>query len=186
MDDKQIVDLYWQRNEAAITQTQKKYGKYCFSIANNILCDKEDAEESVNDTYIGVWNAIPPHRPTVLSTFIGKITRRLSLKKLRERSAQKRGNGELFLSFDELEECIPNRQSIDTALEAKELTRIINAFLDKLPAAERRVFVCRYWYFDPISDISLRFGFSQSKVKMMLKRTRDKLSEQLRKEGIGI
>lgn len=186
MEDCRIIELYWQRNEAALAETQKKYGQYCYAIANSILHNNEDAEESVNDTYIGAWNAIPPHRPAVLSTFLGKITRRLSLKRLRYRAAGKRGGGEVIAVLDEYEKCIPYGQSIDERIEAKELTNIINAFLESLPAEERRVFLCRYWYFDSISDIASRFGFSQSKVKIMLKRTRDKLLLRLRKEDIFI
>ena len=184
MEDKRIVDLYWQRDESAIYETEKKYGSYCFSIANRILPDKGDAQECVNDTYFGAWNAIPPHRPENLSTFLGKITRRISLKKRREKSAVKRGGGSIEESLDELEECIPSGQAIDDALAATELTAIINAFLDTLPLTERRVFLRRYWYFDSIKEISSRYGFGESKVKMMLKRTRDKLLVKLEKEGV--
>lgn len=186
MEDGQIIELYWQRDEAAVTETQNKYGNYCFSIASHILHNRQDAEESVNDTYIAVWNAIPPHRPAVLSTFIGKITRRLSLKKLREKNAQKRGSGNVPVPLEELEECIPDIQNPSTELEAKELAKVIDSFLATLPPEERRVFLCRYWYFDSISEISSRFGFGQSKVKMMLKRTRDKLAKRLKKEDIWI
>ncbi len=184
MEDSQIVALYWQRDEAAISETERKYGRFCFSIANNILHNREDAEECVSDTYLGAWNAMPPHCPAILSTFLGKITRRLSLKKWRNSSADKRGGGTAALSIDELEECIPSGRSIDESLETAELTEIINRFLQTLPTEERRVFLRRYWYFDPISDISARFGFGESKVKMMLKRTRDKLLVRLQKEGI--
>ncbi len=186
MEDSQIIELYWQRNEAALAETQRKYGQYCYAIANSILYNNEDAEEIVNDTYIGAWNAIPPHRPAIFSTFLGKITRRLSLKRLRYRTAEKRGGGESIAALDEYEECIPYGQSIDEGIAEKELTNIINSFLESLPAEERRVFLCRYWYFDSISDIASRFGFGQSKVKTMLKRTRDKLLLRLKKEGIFI
>lgn len=186
MEDSQIIELYRQRNEKAIDETQKKYGRYCFAIANNILHNNEDAEECVNDTYRGAWDAIPPHSPAVLSAFLGKITRRLSLKKRRERTAGKRGGGELTEALDELEDCIPSGQYIDDHLEAAELTGIIDAFLDTLPTDERRIFLRRYWFFDSVSEISSRFGFSESKVKMTLKRTRDKLIVQLRKEDIWI
>jgi RNA polymerase sigma-70 factor (ECF subfamily) len=186
MDDARIVELYWQRDERAVAETQNKYGKYCFTIADNILQNKEDSEECVNDTYVGAWNAIPPHRPEILRTFVGKITRRCSLKKLREKSAKKRGNSEVFVSFDELEECIADGRELDAGLEAKELAEVINEFLESVSETERRIFVCRYWYFDSIKDISRRYGFGESKVKMTLKRTRDKLSEWLNDEGITI
>ena len=113
MDDERIVGLFWQRDEAAIAETKKKDGKYCFSIADRILNDREDAMECVNDAYLGAWNSITPHKPEVLATFIGKITRRIALKMYRARSAQKRGGGEAYVSFDELEECIPSGQAID-------------------------------------------------------------------------
>ena len=184
MEDNRIVELYWQRDERAISETEKKYGSYCFSIANRILQDSEDAQECVNDTYLGAWNAMPPHRSETLSTFLGKIARHLSLKKRREKSADKRGGGSVEESLDELEECIPSGQTIDDRLAAEELTEVINAFLDTLPLTERRVFLRRYWYFDSISEISSRFGFGESKVKMMLKRTRDKLLARLKKEEV--
>lgn len=184
MQDQQIVDLYWKRNEKAISETQSKYGRYCFSIANNILWDQEDAKECVNDTYLGAWNAIPPHRPTILSTFLGKITRRISLKKWRGRSADKRGGGIVKVSLDELEECVSSGKRIDENIEIEELAEIINTFLERLPLEERRVFLRRYWYFDSIRVISSRLGFGESKVKMMLKRTRDKLRVVLQEEGV--
>lgn len=182
MDNRDIVELYWQRNENAISETQAKYGRYCFSIAQNIIGNKQDSEECVNDTYISAWNAIPPHRPVVLSTFLGKIARRLSLKKLRRRHTAKRG-GEVALTLDELTECIPSN-STENAIHIRELSKIIDDFLSKLPTDERRIFVCRYWYCEKIAQIAKRFGFGQSKVKMTLKRTREKLRERLKKEDM--
>lgn len=184
MEDKNIVDLYWERNEAAIDETAKKYGKYCFSVAFNILSNTEDAEESVNDTYMNAWNSMPPHRPAILSTFLGKITRFICLKKWRSIKTQKRGNGETVLVYDELSECIPSNKTIYEELEAKEIAQKINTFLASLPIIQRRVFVCRYWYFDSISAISKQFGFSENKVKSMLHRTRKKLYSKLIKEGV--
>ena len=186
MEDSRIVELYWQRKEEAIPETESKYGRYCFSISVNILRDKEDAEECVNDTYLAAWNTIPPHRPLILSTFLGKITRRLSMKKLRDRSVDKRGGGSIAASVDELEYCLPTGQSIDESIDTAEITKILDSFLETLPADERRVFLRRYWFFDSISDIASRFGYGKSKVKMMLKRTRDKLKECLQKEDIWI
>ena len=184
MEDLEIVELYWQRNEEAIKETSKKYGNYCYTIANNILYNNEDAQECVNDTYLGAWNAIPPHHPNVLSTFLGKITRRLSLNKWREKNAIKRGNGEAALSFDELEECIPSNSSIKEELALKELSEAINVFLETLKVDERKVFVCRYFYFESIDEIAFRFSFTPSKVKMMLKRTRDRLKDYLIGKGV--
>ena len=186
MEDRQIVELYLQRNEQAIEQTDAKYGKYCFSIAYNILANNEDAEEAVNDTYIGVWNAIPPHRPAILSTFLGKITQRIALKYWRKNQAQKRGGGETALALEELAETIPAAGCVEDEIETAELGEILNRFVLSLPQTERYVFVCRYWYLDSIADIAGRFGFSQSKVKSMLSRTRKKLRTHLRKEDVDL
>lgn len=186
MEDSLIINLYWQRDEAAITATGEKYGRYCYTISYNILRNNEDAEECVNDTYIGAWNAMPPEHPQNLSLFLGKITRNLSLKRWRAKTAEKRGGGEVPLALDELEECIASGNTIDEHLRAEELAGIINEFLAGLAVMERRVFMCRYWHFDSVRDISDRFGFTQSKVKMMLKRTREKLLRHLEKEGIWI
>lgn len=186
MEDHQIVALYLQRNERAIEETAAKYGNYCFSIARNILDSREDAEEAVNDTYLGAWRAIPPHQPAVLSTFLGKITRRAALKRWNQSRTQKRGGGETALVLEELSDCICDKGSAETAIEAAELTQLLNRFLQALPQTERTVFVCRYWYMDPIRDIGQRFGFSQSKVKSMLARTRTKLHTYLKKEGIDL
>ena len=186
MEDSEIVGLYWQRDERAIAETERKYGSYCLSIARRVLGNEEDARECVNDTYLGAWNAIPPHRPAVLSTFLGKIARRISLKKRREKNADKRGGGVLAESLDELEDCVPSGQRIDEEIEAKELTGILNAFLGSLPADERRVFLRRYWYFDSVREIAARYGFGESRVKMMLKRARDRLRRRLEEEDYGL
>ena len=184
MNDKNIVDLYFNRDEEAITQTDKKYGRYCYSIAYNILTNKEDAEESVSDTYMTAWRAIPPRRPSVLSTFLGKITRHISIDRWRERSAYKRGGGEVTLALEELEDCVAGLQNVEMEYERKELIRAYVKFLDMLPDTERRVFLCRYWYVDSVEAIAEKFGFSQSKVKTMLYRTRAKLRKQLAEEGL--
>ena len=183
MNDKSIVDLYFSRDEEAITQTDKKYGRYCYSIAYNILTNKEDAEESVSDTYMTAWRAIPPRRPSVLSTFLGKITRHISIDRWRERSAYKRGGGEVTLALDELEDCVAGLQNVEMEYERKELIRAYVKFLDTLPITDRRVFLCRYWYVDSVEAIAEKFGFSQSKVKTMLYRTRKKLRKTLWEEG---
>lgn len=182
MEDREIIKLYLERSENAISETDKKYRKYCRSIAYNILHDTEDSEEAVNDTYFGAWNSIPPNIPDVLQTFLGRITRNISLKKIRARNAQKRGNGDFFILLDEIAELIPSGQNTENDVEAKELAQFINKFLRSLPETERNVFVCRYWYFDSIADISTQFGFSQSKVKSMLFRTRKKLFNKLETE----
>ena len=145
MNDKNIVDLYFNRDEEAITQTDKKYGRYCYSIAYNILTNKEDAEESVSDTYMTAWRAIPPRCPSVLATFLGKITRHISIDRWRERSAYKRGGGEVTLALEELEDCVAGLQNVEMEYERKELIRAYVKFLDTLPLTERRVCLCRYW-----------------------------------------
>ena len=183
MDDKQILDLYFARKEQAIAETAKKYGKYCFSIARNILGNIPDAEETVNDTYIGAWNSIPPHRPAMLSTYLGKITRRLALKRWTANRTQKRGGGEITLALEELAGCIPSDFDVESRMEMAELTQILNKFVRNLSKAEHDVFLCRYWYLDSIEAIARRFEFSQSKVKSMLSRTRKKLCAHLQKEG---
>lgn len=183
MEDSQIVELFLKRSENAITEISSKYGKYCYAIAYNILSNAEDADESVNDAYLGAWNSLPPHRPVNLSTFLGKITRRVSLNRWRDKSRVKRGSGEIPLVFEELSECIPSVYNVEQKAEAEELTKIINNFIGTLSETERNVFVCRYWYFDPLSEICLRFRFSRSKVKSMLWRTRRKLLAVLEEEG---
>lgn len=183
MEDDHIIDLYWARSEDAITETSEKYGKYCYAIAYHILSNAEDAEESVNDTYLGAWRNMPPHRPSILSTFLGKITRRISIDKWRGRTADKRGGGEIVLALDELAECVPSGHRVEHEIESAALEKIIDDFVMSLPLMERRVFICRYWYLDPISAIAEQFGFSQSKVKMILHRQRHRLRSILEREA---
>ena len=184
MEDRQIVELYWQRSDDAVAETKRKYGRYCRTIAIGILHDEADAEECVNDVYVGAWNAMPPHRPDNLSAFLARITRNLALKRFRGQSAQKRGGGETAVALEELEEVIPAGGSLDEQVAERELARSLDAFLAALPVNQQRVFLCRYWYFDSVGTIARRFGYSESKVKMMCKRTREKLLLYLRKEGI--
>lgn len=184
MKDEQIVALYWQRDEHAIDETRTKYGNYCRSIAYNILGCTEDAQECENDTYLAAWNAIPPHRPVVLGTFLGKLTRRISLDRWKTNTAQKRGGNTVTLSLDELEGCIPDDRAVDIRMEQNMLASTISVFLRSLSRQDRQVFLRRYWYLDSIADIAHRFGFTQSKVKMMLLRTRQKMRQYLEKEGI--
>ena len=183
MDDNAIIELYFSRSESAISETANKYGRYCYSIANNILDNKEDSEESVNDTYLAAWNTMPPQRPSVLATFLGKLTRYISLDKWKARNAGKRGGGEVTLALDELDGCISSKENTEQAFEQKELLRSVNQFLGALPQTERNIFVCRYWYLDPVQQIADRHGFSLSKTASMLRRTREKLRKHLAKEG---
>ena len=186
MEDASIVDLFWQRDETALAETKSKYGRYCQVIANNILHNDEDAQECVNDVFLAAWNAIPPHRPEKLSTFLAKLTRRIALNRWRDASAERRGGGNIDASLSELEGCIPSDTDVDEALDTQAFSELIDAFLATLSADERRVFVRRYWFFDSIGSIAKRYGFSESKVKMTLKRTRDKLAVRLKKEGVWV
>ena len=183
MEDERIIDLYWQRSENAITETEAKYGKYLCAIAYQVLSNAEDAEECVSDTYSGAWEAMPPHRPAVLSTFLGKITRRISIDRWRKRSAEKRGGGEVSIVLEELEDCVSGSGSAEEETERRELLKKLGEFLAALPLTERRVFLRRYWYLDSVAAIAQQFGFSESKVTSMLHRTRRKLRAQLEKEG---
>ena len=183
MEDNRIVDLYWQRNESAINETATKYGKYLHSISFHILSNDEDAEECVNDTYNDAWQSMPPHRPSILSTFLGKITRRISIDLWRKHSADRRGGGEMALALDELDECVSGNENVENEVERRELQQKLNDFLSELPRLERQVFMCRYWYMDSISDIAKQFDYSESKIKSMLFRTRNKLRMMLEKEG---
>lgn len=185
MEDSQIVQLYWDRDPEAVKETESKYSRYCYTVAHNILHNHEDAEEIVNDAINSVWNSIPPHKPELLSTYIGKIARRLALKKVRAAGARKRGGGEYALVIEELEECLPSGEDITSGLETQELTDIINSFLGAISADDRRIFIKRYWKYDKIESISASLGFSESKIKSSLKRTRDKLKGVLIKEGYG-
>lgn len=184
MEDSGIVELYWTRSESAISETMKKYGKYCFAIAYGILSNTEDANESVNDTYLDAWNCMPPHRPAILSTFLGKITRRISIDRWRGRMAGKRGGGEYALALDELEDCVASSSDVEKEVEEKELIEVLNKFLSRLPEQERDVFICRYFFLLSLSEICNKFGYSPSKVKSMLSRTRKRLHAYLEKEGL--
>lgn len=186
MQDSQILDLYWDRNEQAITETQRSYGNYCHSIAFHILYDRDDADECVNDTWLRAWNAIPPQRPGKLALFLGTITRNLSLDRWKGKHAMKRGNGEMMLALDELAECVPDRNSTEDAAEAAELERLLNEFLHTLPERECNVFLRRYWYVEEYRDIAKKYGMNLNTVKTTLFRTRAKLKSFLEKEGIVV
>ena len=153
MEDSEIVARFWNREESAIDLCEKVYGSYCRSIAMRILEDASDTEECVNDTYEAAWDSIPPNKPEILSTYLGKLTRRISLKRLRSRDAQKRGSGQAALSLEELSECIPGGHSAEIQLEYQELVTILNQFLSTLPTEERRVFLRRYWHAMSIREI---------------------------------
>ena len=183
MDDRSIIELYFARDERAIRETEAKYGKLCQSVARNVLGNAQDAEECVNDTYAGLWNAIPPARPDSLGAFACRVARNLSLKRLAGLTRVKR-NRDLTVSFAELEEILPDEGY--AGRQEGEITALINAFLREQNAEVRNVFIRKYYFFDSVDAIAKRYGFSQSKVKSMLYHTRNKLKEYLKGEGIEV
>ena len=183
-DDQKIIELYCSRSENAISETAAKYGRYCNAIAYGILKSHEDAQECVSDAYLTAWNAIPPRRPADLSTYLGKITRNLSIDRLRTRSRGKRGGGEAPLALEELEEVVAGSGSPENEAVRKELIAALNRFLGNLSQQERYVFVRRYWYLDSLGDIAQNTGFSGSKVASMLYRIRGRLKKQLTEEEL--
>lgn len=186
MDDVKIVQLYWDRNEQAIPVTANKYGNYCTSIAINILGNREDAEECVNDTYMNAWNSMPPHRPNILSAFLGKIVKNLSIKRYKHNTADKRGGGQTTVVLDEIAEFVSDTDSVEKEIDHRELVKAIDSFLDRLPTDKRSIFVCRYWYFDSVSDIANRFGMTENNVSVTLNRLRLKLHNYLLERGFEL
>ena len=184
MKDTEIIELYWNRDESAISVTADVYGNYCYSIAYNILQCNEDAQECVNDTYWKAWQSIPPQRPSRLATYLGKITRNLSINRYKWLTAQKRGKGQMELVLKELENCIPAVNDMDQIVNELVLSDIINQFLRDQPQADRDIFVGRYWHLYAISDLAQAYGMRESKVASLLLRMRKKLKYHLEKEGI--
>ena len=185
MEDEKIIGLYWDRNEDAILETSSKYGKLFFRIASNILFSHEDSDECVNDTYLGLWNAIPSQRPVRFSAFASRMTRNLALKKFEHLSAQKR-NPEAVCSFEELGDCVSGKESIENEVENRRIEQAIDAFLWQLGEEKRSIFIRRYWYFDSIEMICGCTGYSQNKIKSMLFHTRQKLRDYLESEDIDL
>lgn len=183
MRDDGIVALYWQRDEEAIRETERQYGRYLYKIAYQVLADGPDSEECVNDTYWKAWGSIPPHRPGVLRTFLGKITRQLSIDRLRGRGREKRRGSEYSLSLSELEEYVSAGDTTQQAVDLRLLAEAVEAFLSTLSPEARVTFVGRYYYLDPIRDLADYYGMSESKVKSMLHRTRQGLRRHLEQEG---
>ena len=177
MEDNEIIELYWKRDEVAIQETDKKYGKYCSKIAYNIIANVEDSEECVNDTYLRVWNALPPNRPSIFKAFLAKITRNLALDKYDSKNAQKRDNS-MDLVYEELEDCIPTN-SMENEIEYNELVKELNIFLENLQKEKRVVFLERYWYMSSIKDIAKKHKQTESKTKMELLRLRNALRKYL-------
>lgn len=184
MDDSKIIELYFSRDEQAIKETNLKYGKLCRSVAFNILNNHEDAEECVSDTYMGVWNKIPPTRPGNLMAYVCKIARNLALKRLEYQSRQKRAQG-VMLALHELEEVLPDER-LAADISALDLGRLISGFLRHQKEEARNVFIRKYYFFDSVEEIARRYSFTESKVKNMLFHTRKKLKDHLIKEGVEL
>lgn len=183
LDDKEIIALYQLRDENAIRQTEKKYSNYLTTIALNILGNREDSDECVNDTYFKTWNTIPPNIPAALKYYLGKITRELSIDRLRKKTSRKRGGTEYELSLDELAECAGSDDTTEQAADLIVLAELIEKFLNRCRDDERDMFVCRYYFCDSLREIAKYFGVNESKVKNTLFRTRTKLKNYLESEG---
>lgn len=183
MEDAQIVELYWRRDETAIRETEGKYGAYCRRVADSILHNAQDTEECVNDTWLRAWNAIPPQRPAALRMFLAKITRNLAFDRFRGQTAGKRGGGETELILEELGECLSTGETSETRLLLRELEGAVNQFVRGLPERECNVFVRRYFFAETAAAIAGRYGLTANHVTVILSRTRRKLKEHLKKEG---
>lgn len=182
MEDEQIIDLYFKRSEQAISETDHKYGRPCRKVSFNILRNREDTEECVNDTYLAAWNTIPPKRPDPFAAFLLRIVKNLSLKRYRDSSAQKK-NSKLDVCFEELEECLPSGSSADITDRAY-IKVLIEQFLDGLDRDDRIMFVRRYWYGDSVKDIAKAFHITQNNASVRLHRLRKELKTCLEEEGV--
>ena len=186
MEDDQIIQLYFSRSEDAISHTAEKYGKYCHTIAYNILHDFEDSEECVNETYWKAWCVIPPRKPKRLAAFLGRITRNLSLDMYRHYTAAKRGGAEIVIALDELGDCVSSLSDMDDHAEKRVLVDALNRFLASLPAQHRKIFMRRYCSVSSVKEIADDYGITESKVKMSLLRSRNQLKAVLEKEGVAL
>lgn len=186
MDDRRIVELFFERSEEALLQTDIKYGRYCHRIAYNVLGSNEDSEECVNDAYMRAWNSIPPNEPDSLSAYIGRITRNIALDRLRQKNSGKRGGGEVPVLLDELTECVSGVDELERRQDSREITEALNSFLESLSKLERGVFMRRYWMMEPIADVAARYDISVSKTTTMLFRLRGRLKKHFMKEGITL
>ena len=180
------VQLYWDRNDQAISATSEKYGHYCKAVAKKILNNEEDSEECVNDTYLNAWNSMPTHWPEDLATFLGKITRNLSFNKYKHDHAQKRGSGEITLVLDELTTCVSDIDTVEQIIDRQELAKAINSFVKSLSTKKQNIFVRRYWYVDSVSDIASDYGMLQGTVSKTLERTRKQLKMYLAERGFEL
>ena len=184
MEDAAIVALYWARDEQALAETATKFGAYCRKIADNILHSAHDVEECENDTWLAAWNSMPDNRPARLAPYLGRITRNLALDRLDKATAQKRGSGQTFAPLDELAECVAAPGSVEDDFDATETGRLISEFLRTLPEETRNIFLRRYWYADTVEETAGHLGWSLSRTKSVLFRTRKKLKAYLEQEGM--
>jgi len=184
--DNDIMELYFSRSENAIAETDKKYGAYCRSMTYSILGSREDSEECVNDTYLKVWDTIPPERPRKFGAFLSAIARNIALNMRRSRSAVKRGGGNAEAVYDEIAEVVADSSTVESEFDDRELVRTLNAFLASVGGEKQKIFMKRYYHFRSVSEIAEEMGISEEKVKTTLHRTREKLKKYLEKEGIGL
>ena len=183
MDDKEIIDMYWKRDQKAIYYTTQKYESYCFAIAKNILTCREDSEECVNDTWLTAWNEMPPKKPDILKLFLARITRNSAINRLKAMTAKKRSGKEAAVAIEELSECVGDGKDISNELEAKELEKTIGVYVSQLPVREGDIFTRRYFFTDSIKTIATRYGITPHNVSVILQRVRASLKEYLKKEG---
>ncbi len=186
LEDNEIIELYWERDEEAISETDKKYGRYLFTIANNIVNNRLDSEECVNDTYLGTWNAIPPTRPTVFQVFLSKVMRNIAVDKFREKSASKRIPSELMTSLDEISEVFEYDNTVEEREAAQLVMKVLNDYLRSVDNQKQLMFVCRYYYADKVTEIADMLGVSERTVFRTLAAMRDELAERLKKEGVSV
>ena len=186
MEDADIVNLYWERDESAITHTQDKYDRYLTKIALNILSDAEDSRESVNDTYLAAWNSMPPHRPGVLSAYLAKLTRRISIDCFRGWNRAKRRGSQYALSLEELGECVSGGNTTEEIVNVKLLADAIGVYLRLQSPRARTAFLARYYYLDSLKEVAAACGMTEGQTKSLLYRTRVGLKEYLRKEGFDL
>lgn len=186
MEDAEIVGLYWKRDERAITESDAKYGVYCYTVANNILLNHEDTKECINDTWVKAWNTIPPQKPKSLKPFFAKIIRNLPLNRYQMQNAKKRGGDTVTVAIEELDECISSGDDVESAYFAKLLQKNVNQFLHTLPKRDCDIFLCRYFFLESTAEIAKRYGMRESNVLVILSRLRKKLKKFLRKEGYTV
>ena len=184
MTDEQIIRLYFDRDQAAIAETDRKYGSYCYSIASNLL-GREDSEECVNDTYHAAWTHIPPEVPQSLKAFLGRIVRNLSISRFRRSHAQKRSSGTDVL-LSELEDCLPTPQTVETEADSRDLSRLISSWLATLSSDDRALFVLRYWHGSAVQDLAEKCGCTPNAVSLRIRRLRKNLKHYLEAKGVSL